>query len=83
MRPREEKKKNEMEILGTTFIVIRTICFLQIGILLDNRKLVGKIFNLSYFLLLYEIQDKEKNQLIFSTSKYQIGEILLSPEWWG
>lgn len=80
MRPREEKKKNEMEILGTTFIVIRTICFLQIGILLDNRKLVGKIFNLSYFLLLYEIQDKEKNQLIFSTSKYQIGEILLSPE---
>lgn len=80
MRPREEKKKNEMEILGTTFIVIRTIYFLQIGILLDNRKLVGKIFNLSYFLLLYEIQDKEKNQLIFSTSKYQIGEILLSPE---
>lgn len=60
MRPREEKKKNEMEILGTTFIVIRTIYFLQIGILLDNRKLVGKIFNLSYFLLLYEIQDKEK-----------------------
>lgn len=80
MRPREEKKKNEMEILGTTFIVIRTIYFLQIGILLDNRKLVGKIFNLSYFLLLYEIQDKEKNQLIFSASKYQIGKILLSPE---
>jgi len=37
MRPREEKKKIEMEILGTTFIVMRTN-LLPTVILLDDKK---------------------------------------------
>ena len=48
MRPREEKKKIEMEILGTTFIVMRTN-LLPTVILLDDKKIVGKSFNLSSF----------------------------------
>lgn len=43
-----------------TFIISRTLDFLT-GTLLDYKTLVRKIFNLSYFLLLYERTGKENS----------------------
>lgn len=73
-----ERKKNDMEILDTTFIVARTIYFLWISCWTIKKKRVGEIFNPSYFLVFYKIQERKTNPyLIFSTSKYQRGKILL------
>lgn len=73
-----------MEILGTTFIVTRTIYFM-----LEYKKTSRKIFNLHISCCSMKFKKRggggaaargERSYVIFSTSKYQESKILLSLE---